>query len=412
MKYNYKHKIIENFGIGNRTTNNINYSANASFESNDRVNTSMMVESIKSVVNNAVNNIKQNNSAQAAALGSAVNTLSLIGVSAKNVIIRNIKQNAEANVDVKMDAAQSNISTIVNSMDTSIQTQITKESDISTTINQINKSNQDALQASIDAIPPIPNVPKLNAMDQVNKFFGMGNTTTNNIDVNYESNIKKMLDIDDSIKISDSSNTKNELVNIVVNTNYGTCEANAIAQNIVQLYNTSVEDNILIDDVSQSARANINLSCAFNQSNINNISNKIVSHISTTINNLYKSIKDKPDPKKYDFLHHLGAAISDKIIGASQVPSSNNSLTPTQSSTKLPNLSTKPPTNPATNPETNPETNPATNPATNSATNQATNPETNPLITNQSTTIYIIFSVVCFIIFFMIIIIIFMQRNK
>jgi hypothetical protein len=73
-----------------------------------------------------------------------------------------------------------------------------------------------------------------------------------------------------------------------------------------------------VTNLNQTAQIDTNLNCAFSQKNISNLSNKIVNQISKTINNLYKAIATKPDPKKYEFLHNLSAAASDRVIGASK----------------------------------------------------------------------------------------------
>jgi len=318
MRIIYKYNNIENFGIGNKTINNIDYTANASFESNDRVNTSMMVESLTSIINNAVNDVKQTNSSEAYALGASINTLVITGLSATNFILSGVDQIAGVKTNVDVDAAQKNVLTIINTLETNIQKQIIKNSNISDIINQINKNNENNLQASLDAIPKIPKVPKKKAQDQINALLGMGNTTTNNINVDYESYIKEILEIDDSFKVSDNNNIKNELLNTITNANYSTCKYEAIAQNAIALRNIGVTDTAQISNLSQTATIDTNIKCAFNQSSINNLSNKIVSQISTTINNLYKGIKNNPDPTKYNLLHYLSAAVSDKIIGSGE----------------------------------------------------------------------------------------------
>ena len=322
MNFNNFYKI-ENFRNGDKTINNINYTASASFESNSRVNTSMMVDSLTNIINNSLNDVKQSNGAEALALGFATNTIGINDFTAKNFNFTGIKQDAHAIVNADVTVQQKNVSTIVNEMENSIQKNITKESNISNTINQINDDNQQALQESINAIPPIPNVPKPAASDHISNFFGIGNTTTNNISATYESSVKKMLEIDDSFTVSDNNNIKNDLLNYITTANYATCQTDATARNLTELINIEVEEDANIS-IEQISKAETNLKCAFNQTNISKIANKIVTQISTTINNLYEGIKKNPTPAKYDFLHHLGAAISDKVISASgTIPSTN-----------------------------------------------------------------------------------------
>jgi hypothetical protein len=303
-------------GGDNTTTNNINYDASANFESNDRVDTSMMVESLSNIVNKAINDVEQNNSAEAEALSAATNNLSIMGLEAKNFILSNFTQIADSNVNMTVTAEQKNVATIMNAMETSIEKQITKESNTSEVINQINRNNEAALQAALDALPPVPNVPKPSASNSINRFLGFGNKTNNNINVDVENNIKKLLEIDDSFEISDNNNVSNELLNSLTGANYAQCKMDAYAANLIALYKINAKGDALITDIKQISTASTNLKCAFNQTNISNISNKIVSQITTTINNFYKAIKDNPDPQKYELLHHLGAAISDKIISA------------------------------------------------------------------------------------------------
>jgi hypothetical protein len=400
LMYICKNNILEKFGMGNKTVNNIKYDASASFESNDRVNTSMMVDALVSIINSAVNDVKQSNSAEAAALASASNVLSLNGITGKNLVIKNVVQNANADVTANIELAQKNVSTIINTMETSIVKNITKQSDVSNVINEINRSNETTLQAALDKIPSVPQVKKPTAGDIVNNFFGSGNTTKNNIKVEFETDIKKMLEIDDSFKISDDSNINNELVNTIGSTNYSNCEAEAAIANALALTNVNV-DNIIIDTISQTGKADLNLNCTFNQSNVSKLANKIVSQISSTVNNLYKGIEGKPDPSKYELLHHLGASLSDKIIGAGgKVPNNDGAVISPAPGTIGAGL--------GTSSEVAPVAPPVVAPVVETPAAPVAEPEKNS--NNQSnkisnTTLYIIIGIVSFIILLLILLI-------
>jgi hypothetical protein len=402
---NYLRNNVRPSKFKNTTTNNIDYSASASFESNTRVNKSMMVESLTKIMNNAVNDVKQQNTAQAAALASAINTIAIMGGSAKNIIIKNITQNADANIDATIDTAQSNVSSIINTMVNSIEKQIIKEDNISDIINEIENANQENLQIAIDSIPPVPNIPTIPSKEHMKKLSGFGNKTTNNIDVDYENNIKKMLEIEDSFKVSDNNNLTNELVNTVVNTNYTNCQADIIAQNTIAVINQKVEENIIIDNVTQIGKANINLNCAFNQTNISNISNKIVNQISTTINNLYKGIQTNPTPEKYEFLHFLGAAVADKIVNAGNNTQPNSTQPNTQPNTQQnnnqPNNNQQNNNQPNNNQQNNNQQN--NNQQNN---NQQNNNQQNNNQQNNNMIIYGIIGIIVFLFFIMIMIMI------
>jgi len=305
-------KTIENF-----------YDNNPSFESNPRVNKPLMLQSLVNIINSALNNVKQNNVASAAALGASMNTLILIGLNATNLTIQNITQNANADVVAEVKSAQENVSNIINSMNNNISQKIINQSNISDAINQINNNNINALQAILNK-KSLGNY-NLDAGSLINAFFSGDPNSTKNLTPDMENNLKNLLGIDNSTQITSNSNTNNEIANAINNANYAGCNATAIANNTLALLNANVSGNITIDTITQNGKANLNLNCAFNQKSISNISNNIVNNISTTIDNLYKGANNK-DPTNYDLLDALGGAISDKIIGASGILPANNSL--------------------------------------------------------------------------------------
>jgi hypothetical protein len=76
--------------------------------------------------------------------------------------------------------------------------------------------------------------------------------------INFESNLKKMLNIDDSIQISDNNDINNEIKNTIDSTNFSSCKINANAENIIAANNINVQNDINIAYNRQKSTAELN----------------------------------------------------------------------------------------------------------------------------------------------------------
>jgi hypothetical protein len=310
---------IENFDT------NIDYTKTINFESNTSVNTQSIIKSINNIINKSKNDVLQNNTAALSALASAVNSFSLMNNTAKVISVTDVNMENQADAQITGDQNQTVINEVSESFEKSFNNQLNNEANDN---NNINKNNSKNLENIMNQLPLPPGIPKPGIMDQINAIVGLGtNKTKNNINADVNSSIKKMLSIDDSLNINLTNDVNNEINNTVKQTNFTSCAVAAMAKNNINIYESTAK-NIIVDNVKQTAIANANLECSVNQENISKISNKIVTNISTYINNLYSAINSEPvlNPNKYEYLFHLSKAISDKIITAGnkdQTPPTN-----------------------------------------------------------------------------------------
>jgi hypothetical protein len=117
--------IKEHFAFDNTTIND-STKIKKSFETNNKIDRSMLVESVTKLVNNVSSDVVQKNSATAASAVGASNTLWLSNVKCDDVVISGVRQNAQAISQTSMKSSQTNQSKISNDISTSIDKTIEK----------------------------------------------------------------------------------------------------------------------------------------------------------------------------------------------------------------------------------------------------------------------------------------------
>lgn len=324
---------------------NIDYTKTTSFENNSSINTEMITNALNNIVNDCQNNVMQTNMVELSAIASASNTLNVQYTNAKNIIINDVDMKNGADANIETERSQ----TVVNNISESIESNITNK--INNEINDnniINKQNIKELQESVDELPTIQGIQKPNIANIVNNMIGLKTSKDANV------SIKRMLNIDNTLETNVTNNITNNIQNTVIQTNFASCAGVALATNKIDIYDTTLTNNLIIDNINMKARADVNIKCLFTQENISKISNTIITNISTNINNLYAEVKKEPtqDPKKHKFLHLLSKTIGNKIKIAgtlnnaplTQIQSTTSQSTTPQSTTPLTQIqSTVPP---------------------------------------------------------------------
>ena len=111
-----KPRIIENMNPGNKR----------SFESNKKIDQSMLVDSITKLLTNVSSDVIQNNSVSAASAAGSSNTLFISNVQCDDVSITGVKQGAESTNQTNVQSSQSNTSKMSTDISSNIDTTIQK----------------------------------------------------------------------------------------------------------------------------------------------------------------------------------------------------------------------------------------------------------------------------------------------
>lgn len=434
-----KPKFREEFAVvggGNDTSISDSTKVTKSFENNQKINRSMMVESITKLVNNVSSDVVQKNSSTAASAAGSSNTLWLSGVNCDDVVISGIRQGAEATNQTLVKSAQSNMSKISNEISTSIDKTIEKIG--STDLAALQAENTKQLNDFMNAMPGYdPNKAQKLASkcpDDSGSLISAGNKC--NVSTSYEldASVKQSLDLDESFKINDQDDISNEIKTKLEQANFASCQANASASNAIiiqditcasmsaaskaqkvqqadetgEVLSASKRGRLEISDVEQQAVAKLYMTCIFDQKNVSEIANKITNKIAKKYNQIYDAVQQKGEDKgqawldeKMKLVDLLAAAGVEKIIAAAgNLPAApvsgttasktddvkqDNSNSGGPTTDALPIIGQQPadstgikfntPTNP-TQPTTQPSTNPTQ--VTQSSTQTPTQSPTNP----------------------------------
>lgn len=275
------------------------------FENNQKIDRSMVVNSLSKIFNNIANDIIQNNSVAASAAVGASNTIFLSGIKCDTINIIGNKQTSAADLQMQIQSKQSNTSTIASEITTNINKTIEKVG--STDLSKLQADNTKMLNDFMRATPGYdPNkAQKLAGKCGGGGLFSFGNSCKVNTSYELDASVKNALDLDESFKITDNDDITNDISNKINQANFATCQANAGAQNsiIVQDIMCTVNDAAVnadraakrgqtfnFEDNEQLAVAKLYMTCVFDQSSINEISQKVYNTIAKRYNQIYDAV--------------------------------------------------------------------------------------------------------------------------
>jgi hypothetical protein len=339
--------LYENFLVkaGDSTSIEDKTKVTKNFENNQKINRSMMVESITKLVNNVSQDVMQNNTAAAAASAGASNTLILSNINCDQVEVSGINQTASANVDVLVKSQQANTSKISSEISTSIDKTIEKVG--ATDLAGLQAENTKQLNDFMKAMPGFDPNKAQNMASSCPTGGGSLISAGNKCDVksSYEldASVKQSLDLDESFKINDQDDIANEIKTKIGQANFASCTANASSANAIILQSiqcgvmsavnsaaktaraeeSGKPKKLTVTDIQQDAMSKLYMTCVFDQKNVSEIATKITNSISKKYNQIYDAVQKKAATKgpewlgnKMDLLDTFAAAGVEKIMAA------------------------------------------------------------------------------------------------
>jgi hypothetical protein len=276
----------------------------------DTINFELLNTAISKLLTDTTNTVIQSNKALAISIAGASNTLNVNGLKCNNLTISNISQSATSNSTTKMKTNQTNItnmsSSIVSSYD-NIQSlnpiDLTKYTSDSTT--KLNKILNIDLSDIFLLTTPCGTV----------DIFNISNNCNSNTSYNLNKTIKDVLELDDSFKINDESNTQQTIDNIITNKNFGLCLSSNVSSNTVDIKNILC-NNAIITNISQEALTDLYMNCVFDQSNKTEITSSISTKILNRYNQIYDKVAELAITKGIDY-YNKSCNILDAFVNAS-----------------------------------------------------------------------------------------------
>ena len=339
--------LYENFLVkaGDSTSIEDKTKVTKNFENNQKINRSMMVESITKLVNNVSQDVMQNNTAAAAASAGASNTLILSNINCDQVEVSGINQTASANADVLVKSQQANTSKISSEISTTIDKTIEKVG--ATDLAGLQAENTKQLNDFMKAMPGFDPNKAQNMASSCPTGGGSLISAGNKCDVksSYEldASVKQSLDLDESFKINDQDDIANEIKTKIGQANFASCTANASSANAIILQSiqcgvmsavnsaaktaraeeSGKPKKLTVTDIQQDAMSKLYMTCVFDQKNVSEIATKITNSISKKYNQIYDAVQKKAATKgpewlgnKMDLLDTFAAAGVEKIMAA------------------------------------------------------------------------------------------------
>jgi hypothetical protein len=321
------------------------------FENNQKIDKSMVVNSLSKIFNNIANDVIQANTAIASNAVGASNTLFISGVKCDTVRISGNKQLSSADVEFKVKTQQDNISKVSTEIVTNINKTIEKIG--STDLAKLQASNTKLLNDFMGSMPGYDptSAHKMAGGCSGSSLISIGSNCSVNSSYDLNSTLKQKLDLDESFKITDPDDISTDIKNKITQSNMASCVANTSAQNsiiiqdiICTVSNGSNGSNgskkggtFEFEDNEQKAVAKLYMECVFNQSSISDIATKIFNTISKRYNQIYDAVEKRAQvkgPEYYkkaaDLVDTLAAAGMEQInAAAGNLPPELNP-TPTQ----------------------------------------------------------------------------------
>jgi hypothetical protein len=348
------------FSTGDLTNLGSDVTVKKSFETNHKINRSMLVDSVTKLVNTVSSDVVQNNSSNAASAVGSSNIISVANVQCDVIEITGNRQDAQAVNQTSVTSSQVNMSKISNDIASTIDKKIEKVG--GTDLEALEATNTKQLNDYMKAMPGYD--PQASAKLAAEgcpantSIFSAGNVCNVNTSYDLDGSIKKALDLDESFKITDTDDISNEIKTKLEQTNFASCQAAASAGNIIDARNlqcgvmsainkvktaealanrpkthdpydpedeptNTIPKRLVISDNEQRAIAKLYMTCVFNQENVSDIANKIVTKIAKKYNQIYDAIDKKSADKgkawtdeKMELADLFSAAGAEKIIAA------------------------------------------------------------------------------------------------
>ena len=334
-----KPKIREDFGLigsaGNDQSISDSTKVTKNFENNQKINRSMMVESITKLVNNVSSDVMQKNTAAATSAAGASNSLALSDIDCDVVSISGINQSAQATNITVVKASQSNTSKISNEISTSIDKTIEKVG--GTDLAALQAENTKQLNDFMGAMPGYdPNkAQKLASQcpDDSGSLFSAGNKCDVSSSYELDASVKQSLDLDESFKINDQDDISNTIQTKLDQANFASCSAAASAENQIVLTKVKCK-NMKISDIDQQAIAKLYMTCVFDQKNVSEIANKITNKIAKKYNQIYDAVAKKGEEKGQAWLDEKMKLVDTfAAAGVEQIRAAAGDLPPASATT-------------------------------------------------------------------------------
>ena len=293
-------------------------------ENTKNITNDMRVNAVSKLMTEAINEATQSSSADISKILILSNKISIDGASTSgNFTLSGITQSSTVKSVTDATVVQNLQSKITNEFTTSITKKFSqKVSNVEDIKKNIKKGTNvgDMVGGAIDAAAGLGNNFIDTAGDVLSGALSVGSSKEERTETKKKMSetLKDTLNLSNPLVIEDQDDISQDISNILSQENMAACAEEASQANEINLSNINADEGIDITDIKQVAVVDSAMKCAFNQTAINEMANKVVANIDKMYEQIAESISKSESEEQSGDVYALGEAGKALLVGAGE----------------------------------------------------------------------------------------------
>jgi hypothetical protein len=311
-----KDNIIENFGqaFGNKTKLSSTKRITDITELNKNINQSKVIAGASSIISSAITNAINQNTSDLLRSIAISNKLNVNGAIGTSFTFTNIKQSSNTQQDTNVNFIQEVTNKVINDIATKINENIDSASNqLSNNVKKILGDEKSG--SSLDNI--------VSSYTDIFKASVGNSVKSKTLEENYKMLVDKY-NLNQSFKLNKDNNVNQNLNSILSTSNLAKCASDTKVENTIDISKIDVSGPIVFSEIDQNNVVNDVIKCAFNQTIINDIANKIMNDYENNVNLMLENIDDKLDDTQISKIQ--GDILAAGVAGAAISESAGNAV--------------------------------------------------------------------------------------
>ncbi len=255
------------------------------------IDQSKVMKGMTAMLSSAVTNAVNKNSADLLRSIAASNKISVGSASGTSFTLTNIKQTNTIEQETNANFVQQVTTKVMNDIGTKLQENINmaaKQATEDTKKLTTDEKSSSSIGGIIDSVANVAG----QAIEGMSKALEVscGNSVEQNTSKDITQELKDTYKLDQSFKYEQNDDVKSSLENVLSTENLAKCSASTSADNTVALEKISVTGPIVISELDQTNIVKDVMNCAFNQTVMNDIANKIFNDYNKMITQMVENV--------------------------------------------------------------------------------------------------------------------------
>lgn len=295
-----KPKVIEKFGVqvGNTDINVDSTKVKDISEIEKNIDQSKVISGMSKILSGAISKATSKNQSDLIKAISASNKVSIGKVKGTSFTLTNISQTSKIDTTTEANFIQEIKNKIINDITIQIKQAIdTAQKDSIKDMNKLSVNDQKGTTVGevIDSVAAVIGSAVSSVTQAATEILAIGvnNTVEKRNEKEITKELKDKFNLNQKFEYKDDNDVKNQLENILSSDNLAKCGEELKAGGELNIGDIDVKEAVNISNIKQEAIVNTATKCLFNQTVINDISNKIINSQERLIKQLMENVNDK-----------------------------------------------------------------------------------------------------------------------